>query len=450
MDRSARDLLIHQVQYGEISPEQAEAEAARLGLAPLASKPDRASFNPMDETWWSLVMATAWIAWRSPERILEFYDPYRTECWDWHFRKWRVGFDGPVHAGYFLEQRRPATLTMIAFFENYDRASGIWPADAIGIRDAKAQLWKALGEAAVRATGIDRHTGERMPIPDYAWHDFEDFDEDGRVVVHQRHQTGLRKTGFTDVVLRREAVLARWPPRRHESANEFRLPHLIIPHGPGYMPLYCATQWIATRGGAIELEPTDDSVWKAAYGELLAHIASEEVTVTGVRNGERERVPGHIFAAIKMDYPFSDTPLELLLSDDLYLCSFAYVDEEHWHNGFDDSLRTRNGVKWSRLLVRKSDVAQHWPFASVEKTGSAHPTTARTGAPGRPSSMHLVEAEYRARWARGEIEVSMSAEAEKLAEWFEQTYPTLPRPTAKTIRTRLGAEHRQRKAAARK
>jgi hypothetical protein len=28
----------------------------------------------------------------------------------------------------------------------------------------------------------------------------------------------------------------------------------------------------------------------------------------------------------------------------LYLSSCAYVDDEHWQNGFDDSLQTRSGV----------------------------------------------------------------------------------------------------------
>jgi hypothetical protein len=57
MQDRGRDDLIDDVQNGRMSPEAAEEEAARLGLPPLAPVPDPASYNPMVETWWTLVMA---------------------------------------------------------------------------------------------------------------------------------------------------------------------------------------------------------------------------------------------------------------------------------------------------------------------------------------------------------------------------------------------------------
>ena len=60
--------------------------------------------------------------------------------------------------------------------------------------------------------------------------------------------------------------------------------------------------------------------------------------ITGIRDGEREKLTGHIFANIPVDYPFSDTPFSLLLSEDLYLSSWGYIDEEHWQKGCNDSL----------------------------------------------------------------------------------------------------------------
>ena len=79
-----RDLLYHKLQYGELTPQQAETEAARLGLKPLAPRPDPVSFNPMNETWWTLVMTCAWIARRSVDAVRDNWDTYRTECCDWH------------------------------------------------------------------------------------------------------------------------------------------------------------------------------------------------------------------------------------------------------------------------------------------------------------------------------------------------------------------------------
>ena len=69
-------------------------------------------------------MTVAWIAWRSPDKVREFWDPYRSKCLDWHFKEWRVGPDGPVHAGHFLEERRPATLSLLSFVERYYFAHG--------------------------------------------------------------------------------------------------------------------------------------------------------------------------------------------------------------------------------------------------------------------------------------------------------------------------------------
>src|SRR6185437_2756601 len=114
------------------------------------------------------------------------------------------------------------------------------------------------------------------------------------------------------------------------------LPELMKPENGVYMPLYCAERWVATEGGSISFDPCDESVWKPAYEQLLARIASEEVRVIGMRNGERQPVPGFHFAGCGIDYPFVEEPFELLLSEDLYLSSFAYLDEQHWLKGFDD------------------------------------------------------------------------------------------------------------------
>ena len=57
----SRDELIEEVEYGRMSPAEAEAEAAKLSLGPLAATPDPRQFNPMDEVGWTLPMTVAWI-----------------------------------------------------------------------------------------------------------------------------------------------------------------------------------------------------------------------------------------------------------------------------------------------------------------------------------------------------------------------------------------------------
>jgi hypothetical protein len=75
------------------------------------------------------------------------------------------------------------------------------------------------------------------------------------------------------------------------------------------------------------------------------------------------------------------------------------------------------------------------------------PEMYRSGAPGRPTSMQLVEAEHGARWDRGEALQRIVAESKFLSEWLKHTHPTAPRLKDKTIRNNLAKEHRRRVAA---
>jgi hypothetical protein len=86
-----------------------------------------------------------------------------------------------------------------------------------------------------------------------------------------------------------------------------------------------------------------------------------------------------------------------------------------------------------------------WWTEATNETPLVH----QTGAPGRPTSMHLVEAEYRARSDRGEAKTSIGAEAEWLAEWLQKKHPDAPQLTPKTIANRLRREHRERIAKSR-
>jgi hypothetical protein len=228
------------------------------------------------------------------------------------------------------------------------------------------------------------------------------------------------------------------------NAKVQQLPELIKPDGPGYMPLYCAAQWIVTHGGTREINRLDEMLWREAYKVLLDRIASEDMKVlgVGVRDGTTETVSGSHFASCLVAYPFSDTPSDLIFSKELCLFSRPYLDDEHWRGGFDDSLEDRRGARWRRLMVLKADVAHNWPFAAA--------LGYRTGAPGRPSAMHLVEEEYRARWQRGEAKTSIGAEAAALADWLATEHPHASPLTPKTIANKLRNDHRRRVAEAQK
>jgi len=94
-------------------------------------------------------------------------------------------------------------------------------------------------------------------------------------------------------------------------------------------------------------------------------------------------------------------------------------------------------------MLLRSDVAKFWPFDVVGESTAP----SRTGAPGRPTSMHLVETEFRARCARNEVEASLAKEADLLAAWLSNEHPSSPRLTTKTIKNRLRDAYRQHKEA---
>lgn len=66
-----------------------------------------------------------------------------------------------------------------------------------------------------------------------------------------------------------------------------------------------------------------------------------------------------------------------------------------------------------------------------------------TGAPGRPSNMHLIEAEFSRRRDTGSIENSLNREAAALAVWFKLAHPDKQSVSAKTIANRLRPQYRE-------
>jgi hypothetical protein len=72
----------------------------------------------------------------------------------------------------------------------------------------------------------------------------------------------------------------------------------------------------------------------------------------------------------------------------------------------------------------------------------------RTGGPGKPSAIKVVERQHQNRLANGEALASLPKEAAVLKDWLDRHYPDAPRMTAKTIENRIRARHRSAKSAA--
>jgi hypothetical protein len=123
------------------------------------------------------------------------------------------------------------------------------------------------------------------------------------------------------------------------------------------------------------------------------------------------------------------------------LASCPFLDDEFWQGGHDDQFLNRWEVRWRQLMVRRSDVARIWPFGAVGSSTS-DAANYRTGVPGKPSSMHLVEAEFAGRCERAEVAETVTRESEQVASWLNDAHPEAPPLTAKKIKNKLAAPYR--------
>lgn len=86
------------------------------------------------------------------------------------------------------------------------------------------------------------------------------------------------------------------------------------------------------------------------------------------------------------------------------------------------------------------------PVLEDALTPAPAPRRSETGAPGRPSSMHLVVLKLRERAKAGRLETTVKGEAAALAAWFKANHPDKAPPTAKTIENNIRAEYRHLRA----
>ncbi|UDL87216.1 hypothetical protein LGH82_18635 [Mesorhizobium sp. PAMC28654] len=418
-----RDQLFERAQYGEITGDEADAEAVSLGLGSLSHTPAHEEYRPEAESRWTITMAVAWISYLDLDEVRNWWEPYLKACTHWIWRRWRVGPDGAVQEGWFLEGRSRPTLALLSIRSAYDRVAGVRE-QQMTVEDARQALWIALREGFFVASGIDFETEHRVEIPALDWNELVPVQGKGEVDEVRR---GLLGSGYRDVLLPAKAIQFFWrkPKEKHDP-----LPPVMPPVGDGYMPLYCAAQWIATEGGAVDFDPADTTRWQPAFDQLLGAIASEKIRVVGLRSGAREPVPSFHFAGCVVDYPHAEGSIDMMLSESIYLRSYPYVDEEHWRKGFDDALTSRQKDHWTQLMVERGDVRQRWPFAVGEAT--------KTGAPGRPAlSMHLILDELERRADNGTMKIKVGEESVELVAWLRDKHPQSPRPKPKTVENQI-------------
>ena len=184
-----RQKILKRVRDGEITPEQAEAEAAKLGLKPLARTPGPTALDPMREVWWTLAMAAAWIVWRTPHAVRRVWPAYLFGIWEWYGPiVLRIPVDQPQTEA--MASRRLAKGTPESFrdVKSYRLMQRTEPAlDEVFLRAAKRlpsygpvkvaggeahdDLWRKLQGGELIAEGIERGQSKRASIRRVEWID---------------------------------------------------------------------------------------------------------------------------------------------------------------------------------------------------------------------------------------------------------------------------------------
>ncbi len=93
---------------------------------------------------------------------------------------------------------------------------------------------------------------------------------------------------------------------------------------------------------------------------------------------------------------------------------------------------------WFDPVMTEKDAVKLITGREWESDG--HADRYRTGAPGRPSAIQFVVAEWKRRRDSGEAEVRIGAETTALHEWCRCNHPTISTPTAKTIGQKIREE----------
>jgi hypothetical protein len=116
------------------------------------------------------------------------------------------------------------------------------------------------------------------------------------------------------------------------------------------------------------------------------------------------------------------------------------------------SIHPTEGDMWVQLekvtLPTDTLLALFPDTPATDGSDQAEPAWSGSGAPGRPSSMHLVIQEYERRCEADEAERGTMAEAEVLSMWLRETYPDFPPAMPKTIANKIrGYQNARRKDA---
>jgi hypothetical protein len=244
-----RDLLIGLVMDGVMTSTDAETFARRWRVRALSSRPRERLFDVNREPAWSLVMTISWIVWRSPRKVREAWDDYRTECWEWFGMSRRLPVDGgtewyEVH-GEELRALEPLSVMSLGILEAVD-ADPDDQQKLVSVKTAREDLWQRLADGHIGATGLNANNSI-VQIPAHEWPYLElAGDLTGHDYVIQRSLS--LKAVYSQLRFSRLAVQGTWPKQGEADEAEPDPTDSLFDLGAPAWTLHEAAIWVGSEG----------------------------------------------------------------------------------------------------------------------------------------------------------------------------------------------------------
>jgi hypothetical protein len=278
-DHARRDDLKAKVIAGAMKPSEAEAEAARLGLEAFEYRPDPRDYDPMREQFWTLPMVVAWIAYRTADAVRENWDEYRAEC-----RHWRhVGQSGALgEVGHDLFHFDLTNLTCMQVYEELQQPAD--RNDQMSVAQAQQELWQALRNSAIEASGVELTTQKREVIDALRLQDLTLGVMNNRDVLLIRRPIGIGPVRYVIITIPRVAVCDHWQADMlRSSASDLTQSRSGAPGRPTSMHLIEAEFRHRCEEGLVKEHISDEATFLSSWLKA-SHPQEHPTTAKTIRN----------------------------------------------------------------------------------------------------------------------------------------------------------------------
>ncbi len=325
--------------------------------------------------WWPLDIAIAWVLTRD-RTFVE--------------RQWKRSGDGLIGISVAIAVDRhyghPLKLEFPGVEDAWTQLKSRLEDDAICVVGTPFRRVADMSNGAVETSESQREIAY-TEISSLMLHEERDelclIPEDWRVA---RGSNWHNLCGYRTVLVRPNGVLHYFPPSKDLVLPSENLGPPRNPREPGWMSISDAAYWIASEGGRISFSLRNLEKWQQTFFILLPLMSSGQISVIGRRQsrGLAVPVPATCFAGIAVDYPYSDSPMDLLLCERPHLQCYGIVDVEQWERTFSDCLMgdDRYTPEYSHLQASNADIAREFPFShtpSVEPVATEASTTSEMG-----------------------------------------------------------------------